>query len=67
MDVKKPHPPLYMPAWRGKIAEGELNDLVDYLKSLLPAGEIVEFLGRGDETLICFCILPSSERVAATF
>ena len=31
MDPKKPPAPLYMPAWRGKIAQGELDDLVAYL------------------------------------
>jgi mono/diheme cytochrome c family protein len=43
MDLKKPPAPLYMPPWRGKIAEGELNDLVAYLNSLLPKGEKVDF------------------------
>jgi mono/diheme cytochrome c family protein len=43
MDSKKPPAPLYMPPWRGKIAEGELNDLIQYLMSLLPKGEKVEF------------------------
>ena len=43
MDAKKPAPPLYMPPWRGKIAEGELNDLVAYLVSLTPKGEKLEF------------------------
>jgi len=43
MDAKKPAPPLYMPPWRGKIAEGELNDLIPYLMSLMPKGEKVEF------------------------
>ena len=43
LDPNKPHPPLYMPGWRSKIAEGELNDLVEYLMSLLPKGEKVEF------------------------
>jgi mono/diheme cytochrome c family protein len=38
-----PPPPLYMPPWRGKIAEGELNDLVEYLMSLLPKQEKQEF------------------------
>ena len=39
MDAKRPPPPLYMPAWRGKIQEGELNDLVEYVMSLLPKEE----------------------------
>lgn len=43
LDPKRPHPPLYMPAWQGKIAEGELNDLVEYLMSLLPKEEKIEF------------------------
>jgi mono/diheme cytochrome c family protein len=32
-----------MPAWRGKIQEGELNDLVEYVMSLLPKEEKSEF------------------------
>jgi hypothetical protein len=36
-------PPLYMPPWRSKIAEGELDDLTQYLTSLLPKGEKQEF------------------------
>ena len=43
MDPKKPPAPLYMPAWRGKIAQGELDDLVAYLVSLLPKGEKLDF------------------------
>jgi mono/diheme cytochrome c family protein len=43
MDPKKPPAPLYMPPWRGKIAEGELTDLVSYLNSLTPKGEKLEF------------------------
>ena len=43
MDPKKAPPPLYMPPWRGKIAEGELADLMDYLISLLPKGEKADF------------------------
>ncbi len=43
LDPKQPPPPLYMPPWRGKIAEGELTDLVEYLVSLLPKGEKVDF------------------------
>ena len=38
-----PPPPLYMPPWRGKIAEGELNDLVAYLMNLLPKSEKESF------------------------
>lgn len=43
MDPKKPAAPLYMPAWRGKIVEGELDDLMAYLVSLTPKGEKLEF------------------------
>jgi len=43
MDSKEPPPPLYMPGWSGKITEGELGDLVEYLFSLLPKGEKLEF------------------------
>ena len=43
LDPKKPAPPLYMPPWRGKIAEGELNDLVAFLNSLTPKGEKLDF------------------------
>ncbi len=43
MDPKKPAPPLYMPPWRAKIAEGELNDLVAYINSLIPKGEKADF------------------------
>jgi len=43
MDSKRHSPPLYMPALRGKIAEGELTDLMEYVVSLTPKGEKVEF------------------------
>ena len=43
LDPLKPAPPLYMPPWRGKISEGELNDLVEFLLSLMPKGEKVDF------------------------
>ncbi len=43
MDSKRPRAPLYMPPWRGKIAEGELNDLTEYLMSLMPKEEKQEF------------------------
>jgi mono/diheme cytochrome c family protein len=43
MDPNKPRPPLYMPPWRGKIAEGEVSDLMEYLISLTPKGEKLEF------------------------
>ena len=43
LDPKKPAAPLYMPPWRGKIAEGELSDLIAYLMSLMPKGEKVDF------------------------
>jgi mono/diheme cytochrome c family protein len=32
-----------MPAWRGKIQEGELNDLIEYVMSLLPKEEKSDF------------------------
>jgi mono/diheme cytochrome c family protein len=43
MDPKRPTPPLYMPSWRDKIAEGEMDDLTQYLMSLLPKGSKDEF------------------------
>ncbi|HSP06027.1 MAG TPA: c-type cytochrome [Acidobacteriota bacterium] len=43
LDPSKPAPPLFMPAWRGKIAEGELNDLIEYLFSLEPKEEKLNF------------------------
>lgn len=43
LDKSKPGPPLFMPSWRGKIAEGELNDLVEYLFSLEPKDEDLGF------------------------
>ena len=43
LDPHKPAPPLYMPGWRGKVGEGEVNDLVEYLMSLLPKGEKADF------------------------
>lgn len=43
LDPKRPPPPLYMPPWRGKIAESEINDLIEYLLSLFPTEEKVEF------------------------
>jgi mono/diheme cytochrome c family protein len=43
MDPKHPAPPLYMPAWRDKIQEGELDDLVAYLFSLKPKGDDLGF------------------------
>src|ERR1035437_4620368 len=43
MDPKLPPPPLYMPPWRGKISESELNDLIEYLLSLFPKEEKTEF------------------------
>ncbi len=35
-DETQPPPPLYMPGWRGRIAEGELDDLAEYILSLTP-------------------------------
>ncbi|TAN36704.1 MAG: c-type cytochrome [Verrucomicrobia bacterium] len=43
LNPKGPQPPLYMPAWGGKISEGELDDLVEYLMSLLPKTEKTDF------------------------
>jgi mono/diheme cytochrome c family protein len=43
LDAKRPPPPLYMPPWRGKIQEGELSDLIEYVMSLLPKEEKSEF------------------------
>ncbi|MFI5356094.1 MAG: c-type cytochrome [Opitutales bacterium] len=43
MDPLRPPPPLYMPAWRGKIQEGELDDLTTYLFSLHSASEDAGF------------------------
>ena len=43
LDPKRPAPPLYMPPWRGKISESELTDLVEYLLSLFPKEEKVQF------------------------
>ncbi len=43
MNPKNPPAPLYMPPWRGKIAEGETTDLIEYLVSLLPKGEKTDF------------------------
>lgn len=43
LDPRRPAPPLYMPPWRGKLAEGELADLVEYIFSLAPKGEKADF------------------------
>lgn len=43
LDRAKPKPPLYMPAWRGKIGAGEMSDLVAYLQSLFPEEEEMEW------------------------
>lgn len=43
LDAKRPPPPLYMPPWRDKIQDGELDDLVAYLFSLKPKGEDLGF------------------------
>ncbi len=42
-DPSRPPPPLYMPAWKTRIPEGELDDLVDYLISLMPKDEKTSF------------------------
>jgi mono/diheme cytochrome c family protein len=36
IDPNRPPPPLYMPGWRGRISDAEVNDLVAYLSSLKP-------------------------------
>ncbi len=43
LNPKLPAPPLYMPAWKGTITGGEMNDLVDYLFSLKPKVENLGF------------------------
>jgi mono/diheme cytochrome c family protein len=43
LNLKGPKPPLYMPAWGGKVTEAEVADLVEYLMSLLPKEEKTEF------------------------
>ncbi|MEK7752656.1 MAG: c-type cytochrome, partial [Acidobacteriota bacterium] len=43
LDPNHPPPPLYMPPWQGKISESEINDLIEYLMSLFPKEEKVEF------------------------
>lgn len=35
-DAQGPPPPFRMPGWRGRMAEGDANDLVTYLFSLYP-------------------------------
>ena len=32
--MQRPNPPLYMPAWKDRIPEDELDPLIDYLFSL---------------------------------
>ena len=34
LETTRPHPPLYMPSWKERISEEELDHLVDYLFSL---------------------------------
>lgn len=36
IDPNRPPPPLYMPSWRGRISDGDVDDLVTYLASLKP-------------------------------
>jgi hypothetical protein len=43
LDPKKQHPPLYLPPWRGKPTKGELADLFEHLRSLMPTSEKVDF------------------------
>ena len=42
-DPKGPIPPLYMPSWKDKISQQELDDLTAYLFSLMPKGEKEEW------------------------
>jgi hypothetical protein len=35
-DVKKPAPPLYMPAWKGVLTEEDVQRIADYLWSMQP-------------------------------
>lgn len=37
-DPRGPTPPLWMPTWKGKISDAELDQLVEYLYSLYPEG-----------------------------
>lgn len=43
MDPARPPPPLYMPGWKGKIHDAELDDLAAYLLSLKPKEEDLGF------------------------
>jgi len=43
LDVARPPPPLYMPAWGSTIRDAELDDLIAYLFSLKPKGEDIGF------------------------
>jgi mono/diheme cytochrome c family protein len=38
-----PEPPHFMPKWDGIVTTNELNDLVDFLFSLKPKGEKLDF------------------------
>lgn len=38
-DPKKPSPPLFMPKWEERLTAQELDDVADYLMSLLPKEE----------------------------
>ena len=37
LDPNRPQPPLYMPSWRGRISDAEVDDLVAYLVRLKPS------------------------------
>ena len=37
LDPNRPPPPLYMPSWRGRISDAEVDDLVAYLVRLKPS------------------------------
>lgn len=39
-DKKGPTPPLYMPSWKNKMSEQEIEDLISYLMSLAPKSDL---------------------------
>jgi cytochrome c1 len=43
LDPNRPPPPLYMPSWRGRISDAEVDDLVAYLVRLNPSEEKSDF------------------------
>ncbi len=42
-DPRRPPVSLYMLLWRDKVGEGEINDSVESVTSLMPRGEKTEF------------------------